>query len=190
MEPLRKKDEKFDPQFEHEKFDPKYTVEKPVENPKSGEFSQPGAFKQEQPAEAYPEQEKAERLTVPMGPMPPVVPGKSEVQEPKTSRPQLVGKESKEPGESKKACFFTEGELREMRERWDKIQGEFVDQPRQAVEDADNLIGEAIKKLHEQFAEDRSSVIRQWNSGDNVSTEVLRQSLRRYRTFFDRLLAS
>ena len=176
----------MDPLRKEEKFERKYKDEpKPEEFPQSGEFKQDV---KEDTAEAYDKPEKAGRMAVPMGPMPAAF-GKGE-QQSTSGGPRLVSKEAKATGEAKKACFFKENELRDMRARWDKIQGTFVDQPRQAVEDADNLLGEAIKKLTETCAEERSSVIRQWNSGENISTEVLRQSLRRYRAFFDRLLAA
>jgi hypothetical protein len=204
MEPLRKET----------KFEEKFKDEKAFKNeqPKPDDISESAEYERERSAElerglpdaAYPEAKKAERPTMPMGPMPaalhpstpnagvpaaPVLP-KGEAQEPKTGGLRLVSKETKGLGEAKEARFFAESEVQELRARWDKIQGEFVDQPRQAVEEADNLIGETIKKLTEQFAEERSDVIRQWNSGDSVSTEILRQSLRRYRTFFERLLAA
>jgi hypothetical protein len=86
--------------------------------------------------------------------------------------------------------LFSENELQEMRARWDKIQTAFVDQPRQAVEDADKLVLQAIERLTDQFAVERSNVERQWSSGESVSTEILRQSLRRYRAFFERLLSA
>ena len=183
MDPLRK-----DEKFTDEKFEQKFKDEKrkPVDL-SQGNVSQSGEFQPEEQAEAYAETESAERLSVPMGPIPVSAPSpKSEAK----GGPRLITKESKAAAEAKKTCFFSESESEEMRARWDKIQGAFVDQPRQAVEDADNLLGEAIKKLTEQFNEERSTVIREWNSGDNVSTEVLRQAFRRYRTFFDRLLAA
>ena len=191
MDPLRK-DEQFEPKLRDEK---QFKEEKP----KPAEISESAELERERSAEfergqpddaAYPGTKKAERLAGPMGPMPAMLPKKGELQEPKAARPQLVTKEAKGPDEVKKARFFAENDSKEMRVRWDKIQGEFVDQPRQAVEDADILVGESIKKLSEQLAEERSSLIRQWNSGESVSTEVLRQSLRSYRTFFERLLAA
>jgi hypothetical protein len=39
------------------------------------------------------------------------------------------------------------------------------------------------------FAEERSRLEPQWDSGDSVSTEALRVALQRYRAFFDRLLS-
>ena len=47
----------------------------------------------------------------------------------------------------------------------------------------------AIKKLAESFADERAKLEQQWSRGDDVSTEDLRQALRRYRAFFQRLLS-
>lgn len=77
----------------------------------------------------------------------------------------------------------------ELRERWTDIQAGFVDEPRRAVERADELVAEAIKRLAESFAGERSRLESQWDRGDDVSTEDLRQSLQRYRSFFSRLLS-
>jgi len=65
----------------------------------------------------------------------------------------------------------------------------FVDEPRRAVEQADNLVAVTMKRLAEMFAEERARLEGQWDRGDNVSTEDLRLALRRYRSFFGRLLS-
>ncbi len=85
--------------------------------------------------------------------------------------------------------LLDEGESQQMRARWDAIQTGFVDEPRQAVEHADQLVAEAMKRLAEVFATERSKLEQQWSRGDQVGTEELRVALRRYRTFFDRLLS-
>jgi hypothetical protein len=85
--------------------------------------------------------------------------------------------------------LFPENELNEFRARWDKAQIRFVDEPRDAVEQADGLVATVVKRIAEQFAAERAELERQWDRGDNVSTEDLRQALRRYHSFFDRLLA-
>jgi hypothetical protein len=64
-----------------------------------------------------------------------------------------------------------------------------VDAPRQAVERADNLVGETIERLEQSFASERGSLEKQWERGENVSTEELRQALQKYRSFFYRLLS-
>jgi hypothetical protein len=76
-----------------------------------------------------------------------------------------------------------------FRTRWDSIQAEFVDDPRHAVENADHLVAETIQRLAQVFADERTELERQWDRGDDVSTEDLRQALQRYRTFFQRVLA-
>jgi hypothetical protein len=85
--------------------------------------------------------------------------------------------------------LFPDNELNDFRARWDKAQIGFVDEPRSAVEQADSLVATVVKRIAEQFAAERAELEHQWDRGDNVSTEDLRQALRRYRSFFDRLLA-
>jgi hypothetical protein len=84
--------------------------------------------------------------------------------------------------------LFQGTEVAEFRSRWSSVQTAFVDEPRRAVEDADNLVASLMKKLAEGFANERSRLEGQWDRGDNVSTEDLRLALQRYRSFFDRLL--
>jgi hypothetical protein len=76
-----------------------------------------------------------------------------------------------------------------MRAEWDAIQASFVDEPRQAVEQADRLVAAAIRRLAEVFAEEKTRLEGQWDRGGDVSTEDLRQALRRYRSFFGRVLS-
>jgi hypothetical protein len=85
--------------------------------------------------------------------------------------------------------LFPENESTNFRNRWTEIQAAFVDEPRRAVEQADALVAEVIKRLASSFADERSKLEGQWGRGDNVSTEDLRVSLQRYRAFFDRLLS-
>ena len=85
--------------------------------------------------------------------------------------------------------LFTGSEANELRSRWDAIQVGFVDEPRRAVEQADNLVAGTMKRLAEIFAEERNKLEHAWDQGENVSTEDLRQALRRYRSFFGRLLS-
>ena len=85
-------------------------------------------------------------------------------------------------------ALFPENESRDFHKRWTDIQTAFVDEPRRAVERADELVAEVIKRLADSFARERSRLEGQWGRGDNVSTEDLRVALQRYRAFFDRLL--
>jgi hypothetical protein len=76
-----------------------------------------------------------------------------------------------------------------LKSRWTDIQAQFVDEPRRCVEQADSLVAELMQQLAKMFADERSRLEGQWDRGDEVSTEDLRQALRRYRSFFERLLA-
>jgi hypothetical protein len=79
--------------------------------------------------------------------------------------------------------------VQELRSRWDRIQTAFVDEPRDAVKQADELVAQAIKGLAENFAAARNRLEEQWDRGDDVSTEDLRVALKKYRIFFNKLLA-
>ncbi len=101
---------------------------------------------------------------------------------------QQVGNVERAPANAGPSPLFSETEVGGFRNRWSNIQTGFVDEPRRAVEDADNLVAQLMKKLAEGFANERAGLEKQWDSGDNVSTEDLRVALQRYRSFFDRLL--
>jgi hypothetical protein len=89
---------------------------------------------------------------------------------------------------SEPMALFTESEMEDFRAQWSRVQTGFVDEPRRTVEDADKLVAAVMQRLAEGFAKERSGLEKQWDSGDNVSTEDLRVALQRYRSFFDRLL--
>ena len=76
-----------------------------------------------------------------------------------------------------------------LRSRWESIQTGFVDSPRTAVQQADELVASAIKQLAERFTDERNNLERQWDSGDQVNTEDLRIALTKYRTFFHKLMS-
>lgn len=84
--------------------------------------------------------------------------------------------------------LFNADETRLLREQWQHVQGSFVDEPKSAVQQADELVASTMKRLAAIFADERSRLESEWSKGDEVSTEDLRQALRRYRSFFDRLL--
>jgi len=75
-------------------------------------------------------------------------------------------------------------------ERWHEIQTSFVDEPRDAVAQADALVADLMQRLAASFSNERERLEGQWDRGDEVSTEDLRVALTRYRSFFDRLLSA
>jgi hypothetical protein len=79
--------------------------------------------------------------------------------------------------------------LDDFRRRWNDIQAGFVDEPKSSVEKADQLVASVIQRLAQVFADERAKLESNWSKGGEVSTEDLRQALRRYRSFFDRLLS-
>jgi hypothetical protein len=84
--------------------------------------------------------------------------------------------------------LFSAPEVADFRSQWTHVQTGFVDEPRRTVVDADKLVGSVMQRLAEGFANERSGLEKQWDRGENVSTEELRLALQRYRSFFDRLL--
>jgi hypothetical protein len=85
--------------------------------------------------------------------------------------------------------LFAQDELESFRSQWAAVQTSFVDEPRTAVEQADSLVANVVKRIAEQFAFEREQLEKQWGRGENANTEDLRQALKRYRAFFGRLLA-
>ena len=85
---------------------------------------------------------------------------------------------------------MTADQLQDAITRWRDIQGQFVDDPRHAVQQADSLVADMMERITRTFAEERQRVESRWSSGEGVSTEDLRQALQRYRSFFERLLAA
>ncbi len=85
--------------------------------------------------------------------------------------------------------LFPEDELRGLRSHWDRVQSSFVDEPRAAVEQADSLVADIFARISAQFASERKQLEKQWDRGGEIDTEDLRQALKGYRAFFDRLLA-
>jgi hypothetical protein len=76
-----------------------------------------------------------------------------------------------------------------FRSRWDAVQIGFVDDPKQAVKQADELVAQVMKSLAESFSRQRSNIEGAAPGGDEASTESLRVALQRYRSFFHRLLS-
>ncbi|MDQ0904494.1 hypothetical protein QFZ22_000479 [Streptomyces canus] len=77
-----------------------------------------------------------------------------------------------------------------FRTRWQEVQNEFLDDPRDAVHTADALVADVMQKLATTFADHKQELEGQWNRGEQANTEDLRQALRHYRSFFNRLLVT
>lgn len=80
------------------------------------------------------------------------------------------------------------GDTMDLTTRWSAIQAGFVDEPRRAVEEARDLVGEVVHRLTSSFERESERLESRWSSGGEVDTEDLRMVLRHYRTFFQTLL--
>ncbi len=86
--------------------------------------------------------------------------------------------------------LIADTEAQDFRERWERIQAQFVDEPRQAVARADQLLDEVVRRVTDAYARARQDLAQQWNRGEQADTESLRVALRRYRSLFDRLMSA
>jgi hypothetical protein len=86
------------------------------------------------------------------------------------------------------AGLASAGDQERFTARWQEIQAGFVDEPRRAVQDADALVVDMMDRLARMLASEREQLESLGETG-KVSTEDLRQGLRRYRALFERLLA-
>jgi hypothetical protein len=85
--------------------------------------------------------------------------------------------------------LFTQEAATDLRTRWDTVQRSFVDDPRAAVHAADELVAQVTQSLAETFADQRSELEKGLDQAEAPTTENLRVALRRYRSFFERLLS-
>ena len=104
--------------------------------------------------------------------------------------PVIANKTSDVKNEGERlAPLFLPNVAKDFRSRWDTVQSSFVDDPRQAVRQGDELVAQVMKSLAETFSSERAKLEGQVDQTDKASTEDLRVALRRYRSFFERLLS-
>lgn len=107
--------------------------------------------------------------------------------------PQAAGQEQQDPPprteDEQLAPLFSPESAKAFRDQWDAVQIGFVDDPKQAVQRADELVAQVMKSLAETFSKERAQLEGQIQQTDQVSTENLRVALRHYRSFFQRLLS-
>lgn len=87
------------------------------------------------------------------------------------------------------AALFPPEMAGDFQSRWDAVQIGFVDDPKAAVQQADELVAQVMRSLAESFANERARFDAQLDDQDSGSTENMRVALRRYRSFFQRLLS-
>ena len=105
------------------------------------------------------------------------------VQEPLTTRDLVDGSE-----DNKAVALFAADEAHTLRSQWEKIQITFVDEPRQSVQQADELVATVIQRLAQIFADERGRLERDWGRRrERFDGGIAEWRLRRYRSLFDRL---
>jgi hypothetical protein len=96
------------------------------------------------------------------------------------------------PGESTtwstSGGLLPDNELSDYQRRWDELQVRFIDEPRQSVREADDLVSEVTRRIADRFSSGRKDFEQRWEGGDEPTTEELRQAVQRYRDFFQRLV--
>jgi hypothetical protein len=85
-------------------------------------------------------------------------------------------------------ALFEDSDQKAFWERWSAIQTSFVDEPRHSVEEANALVTDLMDRLVSSFRDEQSRLEEQWSRGEEVTTEDLRTTLQRYRSFFGRVL--
>jgi len=111
----------------------------------------------------------------------------AEVPESREAAPESSTREADTPTDM---ALFADNDRSGLRSRWDDVQASFVDDPKECVQKADALVADVVQQLTAGFSDARSRLEAQWARGEDASTEDLRQALKRYREFFERLLAA
>jgi hypothetical protein len=113
-----------------------------------------------------------------------------ELQEPVESRdqesPELDRPQPEAPAEGQIELMAVDSR-EQYRARWDVVQTGFVDDPAQAVREADHLVADVMEHLATTFAEERGRLEERWSQGTE-DTEHLRTALQRYRQLLGLLL--
>jgi hypothetical protein len=107
--------------------------------------------------------------------------------------PETRAAETRAPARSEDDSLeplFSPDAARDFRASWDAVQIGFVDDPKQAVREADELVRQMLQNLAQTFSDERAGLDAQGDgAADTGSTEKLRLALRRYRAFMQRLLS-
>ena len=104
------------------------------------------------------------------------------------NQPQTNADRQADTGAEQRTSLIEPERAESYNSRWKERKGEFVDDPRGAVRGANELVGEVLDELEELFRRQRTD-LEQGLDSEQTTTEDLRQALRRYRSFFDRLLS-
>jgi hypothetical protein len=112
-----------------------------------------------------------------------------------TQRPEIQERQGIRTGvqesaaiDSETVALFSQSDLKDFQSQWSELQIGFVDDPRRAVAEADKLVETVTQRIAAGFAAERARLEKQWDRGEDVTTEEMRVTMQRYRSFFGRLL--
>ncbi len=77
-------------------------------------------------------------------------------------------------------------EMSDYRRRFDEIQNQFIEEPRQAVQHAESLVEEVLDRMMKDFRSHLQG-IHAHSEGDEADTEHLRRAMLGYRDFVNSL---
>jgi hypothetical protein len=75
-------------------------------------------------------------------------------------------------------------DMAEFRQRFDQIQAEFIEDPKSAVKNAEQLMKEAVERITRSMRDQMQSLHRDVDGKDG-DTEMLRQTMRSYRMWIE-----
>ena len=107
------------------------------------------------------------------------------VAEPPAESPVAEAPTAATPDDAAPASLLGSLNAGEIRGRFLDIQAGFIDEPRQAVEEAGRFVDDLLRQVAETLQQERGQLT---GATDEASTEDLRLALRAYRQFVDRLL--
>jgi hypothetical protein len=82
------------------------------------------------------------------------------------------------------------GETSELHRRWDAVQASFVDDPRRAVEQADEMVSVAVAALQAHIEQRREDLAETWRGEQQASTDALLTAFQCYRDLFEVVLST
>ena len=83
---------------------------------------------------------------------------------------------------------FAPESAQSFRVRWSSIQAGFIDDPRNAVQDADRFVADVVQSFTAGVEARRRALTSAWEQDGHSGTEELRLTMRQYRALVDRIL--
>jgi hypothetical protein len=83
--------------------------------------------------------------------------------------------------------LWAEDAVHDLQQRWREVQLRFVDDPRAAADEAQQLVTEVLQRFSDTVAA-RKGELDGWRDTDGADTERMRTVVRRYRTLLDGVL--